>query len=222
MSDRMVRWGGVAAIVFVVLILITVFSGGAVPAADDAADKIRTYMVDHRSALLFSNVIGLIAIPFVIWFAVVLRDAARGDRMANALGTASLAGLLVTAPMALAGGAMMASAVFVDGAADKFSDDTVRIVFEAQTLFFTATTAGLVLFMLASALLIRRTGVLPAYTMWLALLGVVGNLVTMFSALSPGSASVLGFFGVLSFALFLLVSGITMALGKTTVSTAAL
>ena len=221
MSDRTLRMAGGAAIVFVVLILITVFSGGSVPAVDDAADKIRTYMVDHRSALLFGNLIGLISIPFVIWFAVVLRDAARGDRMANALGTASLAGLLVTAPMAMAGGALQASAVFVDGAAAKFSDDTVRIVFEAQTLFFTATSAGLVLFLLANALLIRRTGVLPAYTMWLALLGVVGNLVTMFAALTPGSISVLGFFGVMSFALFLLVSGITMAMGKTTVTTAA-
>lgn len=221
MTDRALRWGGVAAIVFVVLILITVFSGGSPPAADDSADKIRSYMVDHRGALIVANFLGLVAIPFVIWFAVVLRDAARGDRMANALGTASLAGLLVTAPMALAGGAIMAGGLYVDGAADKFSDDTIRIVFETQTLLFGATSAGLVLFMLATALLIRRTAVLPPYVMWLALLGVVGNLVAMISVVSAGAA-MLALFGVLSFALFLLVAGITMAMGKTTLSTAAL
>ena len=219
MTDRMLRWGGVAGIVFVVLILITVFSGGGPPAADDTAEKIRSYLVDHRGALLASNVIGLIATPFVIWFVVVLRDAARGDRVSNALGTASLAGILVTAPMAMVGGAMMASAVYVDGAVDKFNDDTIRIVFEAQTLFFTATAAGLALFMLTAALLIRRTGVLPSYTMWLALLGVVGNLATIIAAVSASAANI-GFAGVLTFALFVLVSGITMAMGKTTVSTA--
>ena len=221
MTDRTLRWGGVAAIVFVVLILITVFSAGSPPAADDSVDKLRSYMVDHRSALLVSNLLALFAVPFVLWFAVVLRDAARGDRMANALGTASLAGLLITAPMAMAGGAIQASAVYVDGAADKFSDDTIRIVFEAQTLLFGATSAGLVVFLLANALLIRRTTVLPPYVMWLALLGVVGNLVAMVSVVSAGAA-MLGFFGVLSFSLFLLVAGITMAMGKTTVSTAAL
>jgi hypothetical protein len=97
MTDRAVRWGGVAAIVFVVLVLITVFAGGPPPAADDPADKIRTYLVDHRTGLLVSNFLGLLAIPFVIWFGVVLRELVRGDRTANALGTASLAGLLVTA-----------------------------------------------------------------------------------------------------------------------------
>ena len=64
-----------------------------------------------------------------------------------------------------------------------------------------------------SAAAIRRSGTLPAYAMWLALLAVVGNIVTMFSDLGPGAAA-LGFAGVMTFALFILVTGITMAIGK--------
>jgi hypothetical protein len=215
MLERTIRWGGVAAVVFVVLILISVFASGQPPAADDAVDKIRTYLADHRAALLVSNLLGLAGIPFVIWFGVVLREVLRGDRTANVLGTASLAGLLVTAPIAIVGGAIATAPVYVDGVAAKLGDDSVRIVFEAQSLTFAATSAGIVLFSLAAGLAIGRTRALPSYTMWLAFLTTVANVLTMISTVAPG-ASVLGLPGVISFALFVLVAGITMAIGKAT------
>jgi hypothetical protein len=215
MTERTVRGGGVAGIVFVVLIMVTAFSAGEPPAADDAVDKMREYFVDHRSALLASNLIGLVAVPFVFWFAVVLRELLRGDSTTDALGVASLAGLVLTASMALAGGAVATSVVYVDGVADKLDGDTLRIVYEAQGLLFAATSAGIVLFSLTAALAIRRTAALPAYTMWLALLATLGNLLTMVSTAGAG-ASMLGFTGLLTFALFVLVTGITMALGKAT------
>jgi hypothetical protein len=215
MTERTVRVGGVAAIVFIVLIAVTVFSAGQPPAADDAVDKLRAFFVDQRSALLLNNFLGLAAIPFVVWFVVVLREVLRGDRTANALGTASVAGILVTAPMAMAGGVLAAAPVYVDGVANELSDDTLRVIYEAQSLMFAATSAGIALFAVTAALAIRRTGALPAFTMWLALLAAVGNVVTMFSTLGSG-ASNLGFLGLPTFALFLLVTGITMAIGKVT------
>jgi hypothetical protein len=165
MQKRSVQWAGVAAIGFVALTLVSVFASGQPPAADDAVGKIRDCLVDHRTALLVSNFLGLVAIPLVIWFGVALRDAVRGDRMANALGTASLAGLLITAPMAMAGGAIGSAPVYVDGVADKLGDDSIRIVYEAQTLLFGATAAGLIVFAVAAALAIHRTRTLPLYTM---------------------------------------------------------
>lgn len=208
MTERTVRWAGVAAIIFVVLILITVFSGGQPPDADAAVDKIRTFLIDNRSTLLLSNLLGLIGIPFVVWFVVVLRDVLRGDRTSNALGTASLAGLVVTAPMAMVGGALSVAPVYVSGVANHLGDDTIRIMFEAQNLMFAATSAGIVLFSITTALAIRRTKALPTYTMWLAFVATLG-----------AGAAGLGVFGILSFALFLLVTGITMAAGKTTPAT---
>ena len=215
MSNRTIQWGGVAGMTFVVLILITIFGVSQPPAADDVIDKIRSYLVDNRSALLLFNALGLFAIPFVLWFAVVLRDVLRGDATSNALGTASFAGLLVTAPMALAGSAVSVAPLYLDGAARTLSDDTLRLAFEAQNLLFAATSAGIVLFALGAALAIQRTRALPAYTMWLAALAVVGNVLTMFATLGAGAAA-LGLAGVLTFALFILVTGITMAAGKAT------
>jgi len=217
MSDRARQWGGVAAIVFVVLIVVTIVSGGSPPAADDSAEKIRTYFIDHRGAFLLANLIGVVAIPFVLWFVVVLRDTLRGDGMANALGNAAFAGLVVTATMALAGGAISASIVYVDGFVNTVSADTVQLVFEAQTLLFAATAAGLILFSLTAGLAIQRTGALPAYTMWLAFLATAGNLLTVVSTASSDAAT-LALAGVTTFALFVLVTGITMAMGKATVS----
>lgn len=215
MSDRMVRWGGIAGIVFVVLILVTVFATGSPPMADDPADKLRTFFVDHRTALLVSNVIGMVAIPFALWFAVVLRELFRGEREASAFGTLSLAGLLVAAPMAMVGSGMEGALVYVDGVADKIGDDTIRIVFELQTFAFAATSAGIIAFTLGAALAIRRSGTLPSYVMWVGYLAVLGNLVALISVLGPG-ASALGLFGVLTFALFILIGGLAMVTGKAT------
>lgn len=219
MTDRVTRLAGVAGIIFVVLLLIGVFGGGSMPLPDDSVAKIRDFYVDHRGALLFINMIELVAIPFALWFAVGLRELLRGDRLSQLLGTASLAGLLITAPMAMAGGALQAAPVYVDGAAKEFGDDTLRIIFLGQSLLFAATSAGITVFVLAAALGIRRTRALPAYTMWLGFLAVVGNIVAMFSTLGAGVA-VLGFAGVTTFALFILVTGITMATGRATAPTA--
>src|SRR3954468_585803 len=216
MPKRMVQWAGIAAIAFVVLTLISVFSTGEPPSADDAIGKIRDYLVDHRTALLVSNFLGLVAIPLVIWFGVVLRDVLRGDRVANALGTASLAGLLLTAPLAMVGGAIGSAPIYVDGVAKTMGDDSLRIVYEGQSLLFGATAAGLTLFAVATGLAIYRTRSLPTYTMWLAFLAAIGNVIALLSTLAPG-ISLLALFGVLTFALFVLVAGIVMASGNVTV-----
>lgn len=215
MSDRAVRFAGGAGIVFVVLIVLTILISGSPPMADDAVTKIRDYYVDHRSNLLCANLLGIVAIPFVLWFAVVLREMFRLDRLANALGTFSLAGLLVTAPIALIGGALNVSVIYIDGAAQKYPPDTLRVIYDAQGLAFAATSAGIVTFTLGAALAIRRSTLLPSFTMWLALLAVIGNVVTMFTVLDAGAATI-GFVGVATFALFILVTGIMMAAGKTT------
>jgi hypothetical protein len=214
-SDKAVRLAGGAAIAFVVLILVSAFAGGSPPAADDSVTEIREYFVDHRSGLLIGALLGLVAVPLVIWFAVVLRDLVRGDRLADALGTASLAGLLVTAAVALAGGAILVAAVYVDGTAAAMGDDGIRLVYEAQMLLFASTSAGIALFGLTAALAIRRTAALPAYTMWFGFLAAVANVVAMFSVLGA-DASALAFIGLIGFALFLLVTGGTMAAGRAT------
>jgi hypothetical protein len=212
MSDRAIRWAGVAGIVFVILVVITIAISGSPPKGDDTVSKIRDYYIDHRSSLLWANLVGVLGIPFILWFAVVLRELLRGDRLASALGTFSLAGLIVTAPIALIGGALNVSVIYIDGAAQTYRPDTLRLVYDTQGLAFAATSAGIAAFALGAALAIRRSGVLPGFTTWLAWLAVLGNVVTMFSVLDAGAATI-GLAGVTTFALFILVTGIAMAAG---------
>jgi hypothetical protein len=216
MSDRAIRWAGVAGIVFVILVVITIAVSGSPPMGDDAVSKIRDYYIDHRSNLLYANLLGVLGIPFILWFAVVLREMFRGDRLTSALGTFSLAGLIVTAPVAMIGGALNVSVIYVDGAAQAYRPETLRLMYDAQSLAFAATSAGIAAFTLGAALAIRRSGALPGFTMWLAWLAVLGNVVTMFTVLDAGAATI-GFVGVTTFALFILVTGITMAAGKSKV-----
>jgi len=213
MTDRTIRWAGIAGVVFVVLILVTVFATGQPPQADDPIDKIRTFFVDHRSGLIAANLAGLVAIPFVLWFGAVLRELFRGDDTSRLLGTISYIGLAVTAPLAMIAGGIQTSAVYVDGGADKFGEDTLRVMYSASVVCFAATAAGILTFAVAAALAVRRTNALPAYVMWLAWLAALGNVVALFSATGAG-ATQLGLPGVLTFALFILVTGITMATGK--------
>jgi hypothetical protein len=124
----------------------------------------------------------------------------------------------MTAATIAAGGALQVSPVYVNGVAAKLGDDSLRIIFEAQVLAFSAASSGLILFGLATAVAIRRTNALPGYLMWLGLLCALGNFIALFSFLGAGAA-VFGLPGVLTFALFVLVTGIAMARGK--VSTAA-
>jgi hypothetical protein len=121
--------------------------------------------------------------------------------------------LIVTAPIALIGGALNVSVIYIDGAAQTYRPDTLRLVYDTQSLAFAATSAGIAAFALGAALAIRRSGVLPGFTTWLAWLAVLGNVVTMFSVLDAGAATI-GLAGVTTFALFILVTGIAMAAGK--------
>ena len=141
MSDRFVRWGGIAAIIFVVVILFTAFSAGSPPATDDAIDKVRQFYSDHRGILLVSNMLALLAVPFVVWWAIVFREVARGDAVANVLGTGVLAGVLITAAAAMTGGALNVSVVYLDKGLADIPDGVLRVVFEGQGLMFGATSA---------------------------------------------------------------------------------
>jgi hypothetical protein len=220
MSVRFVRWGGIAAIIFVVVILFTAFSAGSPPAGDDAIDKVRQFYSDHRGILLVSNMLALFAVPFVVWWAIVFREVVRGDAVSNALGTGVLAGLLITAPAAMLGGAFNVSVVYLDKGLKDIPDGVLRVVFEGQGLMFGATSAGLVLMAFTAGLAIRRTRALPTYTMWLAFLAVLGNLGAMASTLDA-KVGATGFAGLLTFTLFLLVTGIVMVAGKATPAAAA-
>ena len=223
MTDRAIRLAGVAALVFVALILISAFAPGSPPAADASVDKIRSFMVDHRGGILAAQLLGIFATPFAVWFFVTLRELTRGDRTdrtTNMAGTAALLGLTITGVLALVGGAVFAAPLYLNGFTDGTGDDIIRLVYSMQTEVFVATAAGLIVTMLGAHIAIRRSGALPVWVAWIAALAAVLNVVSAFASISAG-ASGLGFLGLIGFAVFMIVSGIMFVAGKASVSTAA-
>jgi hypothetical protein len=212
MNQRAARSAGASAIVFVILIVITVLSGGKPPAADASPEKITTYFADHRTAILVGTLLGLFATPLALWFFANIRDAFRGDATANALGVAALLGIAVTGAMAMAGGAVMASVVYLKDATASIDKNTIRLMYQVQALLFASTAPGLALAMGSTAAAARRTRTLPVVVVWFGALGAVANIVAMFSVLSAKSAGI-GFVGLIGFLLFLLVTGIALITG---------
>jgi hypothetical protein len=212
MNQRAARSAGASAIAFVILIVITVVSGGSPPAADASPEKIATYFADHRTGILVGMLLALFAIPVVLWFFVNIRDALRGDATANALGVAALLGIAVTAAMALAGGAVMASVVYLKDATASIDKNTIRLMYSAQALLFASTAPGLALAMGSTAAAARRTRTLPVVVVWFGALGALANIVAAFSVLDAKSSG-LGFVGLIGFLLFLLVTGIALIAG---------
>src|SRR3954452_20056915 len=144
MTDRAIRVAGIAALVFVVLLLIGALAPGSPPSGGASVDEIRTFMTDHRSAILLATLLGILATPFGVWFFVTLRELTRGDTTSNMAGTSALAGIIITACMALVGGAVFAAPLYVDGFTEGAADDTIRLVYSLQFLVFESTTAGLI------------------------------------------------------------------------------
>jgi len=213
MTDRAVRVAGLAALVFVVLILIGALAPGNPPAGDASVDKIRMFMTDHRGAILLATLLGLFATPFAVWFFVTLRELTRGDGISNMAGTSMLAGIIFTGCMALVGGAVFAAPLYLDGFTEGATDDTVRIVYSMQFLVFESTVAGLLLVLGGAFVVIRRTRALPMAAAWVAALGFVLAVVAAFATLSAGSGA-LGFLGLVGLVLFMVVAGIMMLAGK--------
>jgi len=211
MNAKVARSAGASAIGFVVLVVITIIISGSPPASDaDKIEKIREYFIDHRGAILTGGVLQLLAVPLVIWFFVNVRQAVRGgDAATNALGMAAVAGIVLGGACALGGQAAIGSTVWTKGFGESLSDDVVLVVYNLQSLLFVSASAGIGLAAGASAWAGKRTGALPAASVWLGALAVVGNLVAIFSFLGSG-ALVLGLAGIVTFLLFLLVTGVWM------------
>src|SRR4051794_37443938 len=213
MTDRAIRVAGIAALVFVVLIVVSAFAPGSPPAGDASVDKIRTFMTDHRSAILLATLLGIVATPFAVWFFVTLRELTRGDQLSNMAGTAAVAGVILAAAMAMAGGAVYAAPLYVDGFTEGATDDTIRVVYSMQFVIFESTAAGIFLATLGAFFMIRRSGVLPMAVAWLAALAALLSLISAFATLSAGAAT-LGLLGLVALVLFMLVAGIMMVAGK--------
>jgi hypothetical protein len=165
------RFAPLAGVLFVVLVIVALTVGGESPSADDSVETVLDYFDgDRDSALAASIILAIATVPF-LWFAGVLRSvlaAAEGPpaRLAN---TAWGGAILIAVGIALLAG-------FTFAAADTVNDvppETTQTLSVLQADLFFPVMIGAAVFLLASGLAIVRSGALPAWLGWAALvLGV--------------------------------------------------
>lgn len=198
MSGRLALLTGAASIVLAVIGFVVL---GDTPDVDDSTQKIAQFWRDNDGAAMGSG--GLTAWSAVLFllFAGALRNALRtAAPETEGLATAGLAGGILFA----AGLALFGAITFTLGdAPEKYGADTIQVLNAMNEDFFFPVAVGGGVFLICSGLAITKSGLLPAWLGWLAL--VIGIV-----AITP-----LGFFGFMALGLWTFVASLMLAMRAT-------
>ena len=210
--EQIRRFGGMAAVVFVVLGFVSVFLPGTPPKADEVS-KITSFFVDKRGSILAGNYIAGVAFVFFLLFLAALRETF-GSAGADGIrpGSIALAGGVTAIGLVFAGNAVFNTAVFqVAGAGDENLNHALYDL--GNDLFFMAGF-GFAVFFIGAAMAIRGTGALPS---WLGPFAVVAALLNLLGGIGlfakSGFFAIGGAFGFIAptvSILWVLVAGICM------------
>ncbi len=185
------RWGALAGIEFVVLVLIGAFIAGAPPKLTDSAEKITKYYSDNQDALKVGNVLAGLSLIAFLWFLGTLFGRLRRAEGGNGRvsGIALTGGVAVTAAAAIAYGINAYGVVYPEA-----GDGAFRI----STILFGYLGFAAAAFVAGSSIVLLRTKLLPA---WVAYLGGINTLLWIVGGVVVSSTE--DVWGYLSFAAFL-------------------
>jgi hypothetical protein len=174
MSDRLTRLAPLTGVIFAVLVVVAILTGGETPDANASPAKVIAYYGSHRSEVETSGILFALAFLFVVLFAGALRSYLR--RMPAAEGLAAIV---------LAGGVLMAAGVFMAVSAEYGLAHNLHYLTPAtaQTLsvlsneLFLPVLGGAFLFAIGSGLAILRGARLPRWLGWVAIVLAIAVLI---------------------------------------------
>jgi hypothetical protein len=181
MRDQLSRLAPFLGLVFVGLILASFIVSGSTPNSDASAQKVVSFFEAHRHAQMASAFLIAYSVLFGLAFGAVLRSFLRARSSSDGPIAFGFAGLILFG----IGAATLASLNFA--AADvpsKISPTAEQAVNVLSNDTFFAFLVGLGVFLLGNGIAIARTGVLPRWLGWIAVvLGVVAMTPIGFFAL---------------------------------------
>jgi hypothetical protein len=167
------RWSPVTGILFVALWLVAFAVTDGSPDSGDSDAKIVAYYADsgHRARDIVGLFLILAASILFLWFLASLRSRlARAEGRAGALTAAAFGAGLVSSVLWFVAIAVFVAPSFARADTGKFQldPDTFRLLNDlGYTLWFGGTTVAAVT-VVATAVLSRRTGLLPQWLTWLS------------------------------------------------------
>lgn len=207
------RYGFLAGVVFVVLVLAATFVPGTPPVRDASTDDIVKFFVDNDSGIRLAAILFGFALIFGLWWLgsfwrVISRLEANGPRLA-----------FIAAAAFIASGAVAGVAQAVLTVPATRGEDLIGTADFAWSLAFTLYGFGVALIatqMLAFAALTLRSGFLPK---WMGYLALLSGLLSAGGVIGAGSddevISTIGFFGFLTWMLWVLLASVLLYRRKT-------
>lgn len=200
-TQRWPAWAPLLGIAFVILVVISFAVSGETPDVNDSPQKVLDFYNDNDSSQQFAAALLAWGTVLFLFFLGVLRTtlhAAEGG--AARLSSVAFAGGIVLAVGMLS----FAGFTFALGdAADHLTPQAAQALNALNSDFFFPLAAGLGTLMIATGICSVRTGALPAWLGWIAIL--IG-----IAAITPA-----GFFGFLAFGLWTIAASIVMWRGGT-------
>jgi hypothetical protein len=194
MSLKLARFAPLSGVVFLVLIAVVLFAFPESPDPDASTVRVVAYWHDHRTALLWQQLIGALAAVALIWFGGSLREAIHKAEGGGRLGALALAGATVAGIGGLLFSGIALAAADTVGEVPAEVTQTLSVL--ENDLFF-PFTGGLFVMMIAAALASLYWGVLPKWLGWVA-------VVIAIAAFTPWT----GFWAFVAFFLWVGVVGV--------------
>ncbi|HXY94293.1 MAG TPA: hypothetical protein VEP49_17575 [Acidimicrobiia bacterium] len=210
---RWERYGALGGIVFVVLVVVSIFVPGSTPMASDSPAKILKYFHDHQDAIKVASFVGVLAsVPILLWAGSLWARLHRaGDRQFR-LGLIAVLGLLL-------GGAgnltQTATTAAVALELKNVGPTEAKFFFVLGQGFSSAGAIGLAVLVLATSMAVFRFQAFPKWVGWIGVLDGVLFLIASYSIATTGDA--IGAFGFASFivwAIWLLITSVIMFRAK--------
>lgn len=209
MSDPFVaeqRWERYAAgtgLVFVALVIVSVFLAPQAPKLSDPAEEIQTYFVDNKDGLLLQAFVSGLAAAFFLWFIGSLRSFLRPAEA----GTGRLSAVAFGGGVAVVAAVIpifAVSSALAYSVARESDPGLVRALFEVRHMFEIFSLFPLAVLLGAASIGGGRTRVLPQWLAWFGGLLALGQLVSGMALVFEGSElGPQGWYGLVVFALFL-------------------
>jgi hypothetical protein len=194
------RFAPLTGIVFVAIVVAVFAIGGSTPGDHDSAQKVQAFYAAHHTKHMNLAFIMMIAIPFVLFFASVLRHDLRRAGGSGQLANAAFGGgVLLSAGLGLLAAVHLALA---DAGGNAKTIATAQTLNVLDNNDFVLMVAGLAVLALAGGLSALRHGGLPKWMGWAGI--VIGVL----------SFTPVGFIAFLAAGIWVVIAAILLTLAR--------